>query len=106
MELPGEPARRGWRGGALGEGLRVSGCVCVWFFQVGRRAEAGGGWVRETCWEGGSPGGEAVTPPSALLPSVEFPESEDSVTTMFSVERRNYGGARAGWLPSPQACRR
>lgn len=94
------------RGGALGEGLRVSGCVCVWFFQVGRRAEAGGGWVRETCWEGGSPGGEAVTPPSALLPSVEFPESEDSVTTMFSVERRNYGGARAGWLPSPQACRR
>lgn len=81
-------------------------CVCVWFFQVGRRAEAGGGWVRETCWEGGSPGGEAVTPPSALLPSVEFPESEDSVTTMFSVERRNYGGARAGWLPSPQACRR
>lgn len=47
-----------------------------------------------------------MTPPSALLPSVEFPESEDSVTTMFSVERRNYGGARAGWLPSPQSCRR
>lgn len=93
----GSPSQR-LAGRRTGEGLRVSGCVCVWFFQVGRRAEAGGGWVRETCWEGGSPGGEAVTPPSALLPSVEFPESEDSVTTMFSVERRNWGSSR--WLAS------
>lgn len=39
-----------------------------------------------------------MTPPSALLPSVEFPESKDSVTTMFSVERRNWGSSR--WLAS------
>lgn len=87
------------RGGALGEGLRVSGCVCVWFFQVGRRAEAGGGWVRETCWEGGSPGGEAVTPPfrPAALGGVPRERGQRHYD-VFGREEELWGSSR--WLAS------
>lgn len=74
-------------------------CVCVWFFQVGRRAEAGGGWVRETCWEGGSPGGEAVTPPfrPAALGGVPR-ERGQCHYDVFGREEELWGSSR--WLAS------
>lgn len=58
MELPEWPARRGWRGGGLGEGPCVSVRVVFSRWEEGsgvsvnQEEEAGGGWVRETCWDG------------------------------------------------------
>lgn len=96
MEVPDKPALGGWQRDRPGQGL------CVWFFQVRRggsgvcvnqEEDADGG--RKTLMEGGGAGaawerglllgwtrrrgGDAVPIPS----TVAFPESKDSVTTVF-----------------------